>query len=125
MGAGRGVRIFGYGLGDPAGGPFPAGGDGGGFQKDESGKMVLSKLDEEGLREIASLTGGTYVRSMAGDLDLDLLYFSGIKARTEAREIRSGKIRVYEERFTLFLLPAFLFLLLEGYVREHKRLREG
>jgi Ca-activated chloride channel family protein len=123
--AARGVRIFVYGLGDPAGGPVPSGGDGGGFQKDESGKMVLSKLDEEGLREIASLTGGTYFRSMAGDLDLDLLYFSGIKARTEAREIRSGKIKVYEERFPLFLLPAFLFLLLEGFVRERKPLPEG
>ena len=67
------------------------------------------------------MTGGTYVRSLAGDLDLDILYFEGIKSRTEAQTLKSGKIRVYEERFTFFLLAAFLFLLLEGFIVERKR----
>jgi Ca-activated chloride channel family protein len=60
------------------------------------------------------MTRGGYVRSVSGDLDLDILYFDGIKSRTEARILKSGKIKVYEERFTFFLLAAFLFLLLEN-----------
>ncbi|MBW2616919.1 MAG: hypothetical protein JRD02_12195 [Deltaproteobacteria bacterium] len=80
----------------------------------------MSKLEEEGLREMASVAGGTYVRSVAGDLDLDILYFNGIKSRTEAKELKSGKIKVYEERFTFFLLAAFLFLILEGLIVERK-----
>ena len=56
----------------------------------------------------------------AGDLDLDVLYFEGIKSRTEARTLKSGKIKVYEERFTFFLLAAFLFLFLEGLILERK-----
>jgi Ca-activated chloride channel family protein len=115
---GKGVKIFVFGIGEPSGGPIPRVDGKGGFRKDESGKLILSRLDEKSLGAIAGAAGGTYVRSVAGDLDLDLLYFDGIKARTEARNLKSGKIRVYEERFQLFLLAAFLLLLLEGLISE-------
>ena len=77
--------------------------------------MVLSKLDEAGLGKIANASGGGYVRSVAGDLDLDMLYYSGIKLKTEAKQLKSGKIKVYEERFMFFLLAAFVLLLAEGF----------
>ena len=85
--AAKGIKIFVFGIGDIGGGPIPELDGSGGFKKDPQGKLVLSKLEEESLQEIASLTGGTYVRSVAGDLDLDILYFDGIKSRTRAREI--------------------------------------
>ena len=66
------------------------------------------------------MAGGTYVRSVAGDLDLDVLYFEGIKSRTDAKTLKSGKIRIFEERFTFFVLAAFLLLLLEGSISESK-----
>lgn len=112
----RGIKIFVFGIGDPSGGPVPAGVGKGGFKKDKDGNLILSKLDEEGLSEIASMTGGSYIRSVAGDLDLDLLYFEGIRSRTEAATVKSGKIKVYEERFAIFVIAAFLFLLLEGLI---------
>jgi Ca-activated chloride channel family protein len=116
--AAKGVKIFVFGIGEASGGPIPAEDGTGGFKKDQEGQLILSRLDEEGLREIASVTGGTYVRSVGGDLDLDLLYFQGIKSRTQAETLKSGKIKVYEERFPVFLLAAFVFLLLEGLIRE-------
>lgn len=116
----KGVRIFVYGIGDPSGGPIPAGNGHGGFKKDKDGKVILSKLDETGLKQMAVKTGGTYVRSMAGDLDLDLLYFEGIKSATEAKTVKSGKIRVFEERFIIFVLAAFLLLLIQGLIAERK-----
>lgn len=119
----RGIKIFVFGIGDPSGGPVPAGEGKGGFKKDKDGNLILSKLDEEGLSEIASITGGSYIRSVAGDLDLDLLYFEGIRSRTEAATLKSGKIKVYEERFAIFVIAAFLFLLLEGLIGEVGRER--
>jgi Ca-activated chloride channel family protein len=119
--AGQNIKIFVFGIGDPSGGPIPAGKDQGGFKKDKTGSLVLSKLDEKILQNIAMETGGGYVRSMAGDLDLDILYFDGIKKRTAARTLKSGKIKVYEEHFHLFVLAAFFFLLLEGLL-DGKRL---
>lgn len=114
----KGIKIFVFGIGDPSGGPIPSDDGKGGFKKDAEGQLVLSRLNEEGLKEIASATGGTYVRSVAGDLDLDVLYFEGIKQRTEAAQLKSGKIKVYEERFPLFVLAACVLLLLEGLIRE-------
>jgi len=123
--AAKGTKIFVFGMGDAGGGPIPETGGQGGFKKDSAGKMILSKLDEEGLQQIASLTGGTYVRSVAGDLDLDILYFDGIKSHTQARELKSGKIKVYEERFTFFVLAGFMLLLIEGFIDAKIRSKAG
>lgn len=120
--AGKGVRVFVFGVGDAAGGPIPGAGQGG-FKKDGQGAMVLSRMDEESLRRIAAETGGTYVRSVAGDLDLDALYFDGIRSRTTAQTLKSGKIRIEEERFVFFLLPALLLLLIEGFIPERRAFR--
>lgn len=121
--AAQGAKIFVFGIGDVAGGPIPELDGSGGFKKDRQGKLILSKLEEAGLQNIASLTGGTYVRSVAGDLDLDVLYFDGIKSHTQAQELKSGKIKVYEERFALFALAAFVLLLIEGFIDEKVRLK--
>jgi len=121
--AAKGVKIFVFGIGDVAGGPIPELDGSGGFKKDRQGKLILSKLEEAGLQDIAALTGGTYVRSVAGDLDLDVLYFDGIKSRTRAQELKSGKIKVYEERFVLFVLAAFMLLLIEGFIDEKVRFK--
>ena len=121
--AAKGVKIFVFGIGDVGGGPIPELDGSGGFKKDRQGKLILSKLEEEGLQDMASLTGGTYVRSVAGDLDLDVLYFDGIKSHTQAQELKSGKIKVYEERFPLFVLAAFILLLIEGFIDEKVRLK--
>ncbi len=114
----KGIKVFVFGIGDPSGAPVPSKDGKGGFRKDADGKVILSKLDEEGLKRIASVTAGGYVRSVAGDLDLDLLYFEGIKQHTKATTLKSGKIKVYEERFPIFALGAFLLLLLEGLMRD-------
>lgn len=114
-----GVKIYIFGIGDTAGGPIPEPKGMGGFAKDNNGKVVLSKLDEEGLVAIASTTGGGYIRAAtSGDLDLDMIYFSGIKAHTKASELKSGKIKVYEERFAFFVALALILLLFEGLLDE-------
>ncbi|MCP3954599.1 MAG: VWA domain-containing protein [Desulfobacterales bacterium] len=115
------VNIFVFGIGDPSGGPIPAANQTGGFKKDAQGRLVLSKLNEASLLEIAAETGGTYVRSVAGDLDLDLLYFDGVRSRTQARDLKSGKVKVYEERFAVFVAAVFILLLLEGLIDPFER----
>lgn len=121
----KGVKIFVFGIGERSGGPIPAGGEKGGFKKDPAGNLVLSKLDEAALETIASASGGIYTRAVTGDMDLDILYFDGIKKRTESQTLKTGKIKVYEERFTFFALGAFLFLLLEGLIDENDARKTG
>jgi len=110
----KGVKIFVYGIGEPSGAPIPD--ETGGFKKDKIGNLILSKLNEKDLRRIAEATDGRYVRSVTGDLDLDRLYFEGIKIKTEAKELESGKIKIFEERFYIFIGLAFVFLVMEGLI---------
>ncbi|MGB5155849.1 MAG: VWA domain-containing protein [Desulfobacterales bacterium] len=119
----KGVKIFVFGMGDPSGGPIPATDGKGGFRKDRNGNVIMSKMDEESLEKIASATGGRYTRSVTGDLDLDLIYFDGIKSLTTARTLKSGKIKVYEERFGFFLPVAFLLLILEVLIIEREKIK--
>lgn len=119
----QGVKIYVYGIGSAQGAPVPRPG-GGGFMKDASGALVMSKLDEKTLQAVASETGGRYVRSVSGDLDLDLLYYAGIKTSTTARELGSRKVVVYEERFPVFAAIAFLLLLVEGALSPRRAPRE-
>jgi Ca-activated chloride channel family protein len=118
------VKVLVFGIGEPAGGPIPQS-DHGGFKKDKDGKVVVSRLNEAGLQEIAKAAGGTYVRSVAGDLDLDVLYFDGIRSATQAQILKSGKIKVHEERFMPFLIAALFFLLLEAFVSDRKEQEKG
>ncbi|HCP45548.1 MAG TPA: hypothetical protein DIU15_05880 [Deltaproteobacteria bacterium] len=116
----EGVHVFVVGMGAPEGAPVPDGR--GGFVK-EGGRVVLSKLDEASLKELALTTGGSYVRSIAGDLDLQKIYLEDIKGTLEARELSSSRQRRWEERFQLALLPAVLLLVLEGMVGAPRRRR--
>ena len=108
----KNIKIFIYGIGEPQGAPVPD--EKGGFLKDKNENLIFSKLNEETLIRIASTTGGEYVRSVTGDLDLDRLYFDGIRQKTEAKELESGKIKIYEERFYIFIgLALFCLLIIE------------
>ncbi len=56
----KGIKIYTIGIGTPEGAPIKVGDD---FIRDEDGNMVVSKLDEAILRQIALLTDGAYIRS--------------------------------------------------------------
>lgn len=114
----EGVHVFVVGLGEPEGAPVPDGA--GGFIK-EGGTVVLSKLDEGSLKELALGTGASYVRGVAGDLDLRQIYLEDIKATLEARQLSSSRQRRWEERYPWFLLPALLLLVLEGVLAPRGR----
>ena len=51
----------------------------GGFKKDSSGNVILTKLDEASLKSSALATKGAYIRSTSGDMDLDFIYRKGIR----------------------------------------------
>ena len=117
-----GVHVFVVGMGAPEGAPIP---DGRGGFVQEGGKTVLTKLDEPSLKELALTTEGSYVRSVAGDIDLRKIYLEDIKTTLEARELSSSRQRRWEERFQWLLLPALLLLLVETLMGPPRRRTGG
>jgi len=119
MMAKEGIKIFCIGVGNLEGAPIPD--DKGGFKKDGSGNIVLSRVDEKGLEKLAALTGGAYVRSVAGDMDLDLIYKDKIRGEMEGKTLASGKQKVWENRFQWFLFPSLILLLAEFMISPGKK----
>ncbi|HKK99502.1 MAG TPA: VWA domain-containing protein, partial [Desulfotignum sp.] len=113
------IKVFCIGVGDPAGAPVPD--PDGGFTKDAQGNIVMSRVDETSLTEIARLTGGRYVRSVAGDMDLDRIYTQGIRGTMEQKTLEQGKKKVGEQRFQWFLFPCVLLLLMELWLPVTRR----
>lgn len=114
------ISVYILGIGTKEGAPIPLR-DGSGFKKDKGGEVVLSRLGEEELSQLAVSTGGKYVRSVVGDEDLEALYVKGIKKALESVELKSGKKKIPIERFQLPLLCAFLLLLAESLLSEARR----
>jgi Ca-activated chloride channel family protein len=115
----QGVRIFTIGIGRDEGSPIPA--PGGGFRRDRRGEIVLSRLDEPTLQKIALATGGRYVRSVTGDVDLEQIYHQGIKATLESRELGSKRRQRWEERFQWIVAVALAALMVEPLIAERRR----
>ncbi|MCG8634262.1 MAG: VWA domain-containing protein [Desulfobacterales bacterium] len=113
------IRLFTIGVGDPAGAPIPD--PAGGFKKDDQGNIILSKVDEETLKKISAATSGRYVRSVAGDMDLEQIYTNDILATMDRKQLTQGRKKVWEHRFQWALLPALLLLLAALMLPDHKR----
>ena len=114
-----GVRIFPIGIGRDEGAPIPD--PNGGFRKDRRGEVILSKLDETTLQKIALNTGGKYVRSVTGDMDLEQIYLNGIKTLLDDQELGSKRRQHWEERFQWVLLFVLLGLMLEPLIPDRVR----
>jgi Ca-activated chloride channel homolog len=108
-----GIPVLSVGVGTPAGEPIPVLDENGhpaGYKKDRSGQVVLSRLDEDTLQQIAQVSGGKYYPATLqgheiGDL-LDLL------GRMERGELGGSLRRRVEERFQIPVGLAAVFLLL-------------
>lgn len=118
----EGIKIFTIGVGDPSGAPIPD--SAGGFKKDGSGNIILSRVDDTGLEKIASFANGRYVRSVAGNMDLDLIYTQDILNTMERKTLTQGKKKVWEQRFQWFLFPCVLLLLMEMMLPLRKKMNK-
>lgn len=119
----EGVVVHAIGMGSPEGAPIPlrAGGAAAGFRRDGDGSIVLSRLNEGMLEDVAAAGGGTYVRATNRQNEFDEI-FSRIAAM-EKKEFGARVFTDYEDRFQYFLAAAFFFLLVEFLLPERKSAR--
>lgn len=106
--ADMGVRIHTIGIGTPEGAPIRIGGE---FIRDEKGDMVVSKLNEKMLSEIAELTGGAYVRSSKQSIGLDEIVEN--IGKMEQTELSTVRFEEYDEQYQYPLAAALVLLLVE------------
>jgi Ca-activated chloride channel family protein len=116
------VIIYTIGIGSPEGAPIQI--ETGGlteFLKDRDGNTVITKLDEGILKDIASATGGKYIRATATGLGLNEIY-SDIDRMTKTET--GGKIFTeYNDQFQYFAGAALILLLIELIIMDRKNHR--
>ena len=79
--------------------------------KDEKGDMVVSKLDEKMLSEVAGITGGAYVRSTKQSIGLDEIVKS--INEMEQTELSMMRFEEFNEQYQYLLIAALVLLLAE------------
>lgn len=118
----KNIIIYTLGIGSPDGVPIPisAGGKSG-FLKDRDGNTVITRLDERILQEIASVSGGRYVRAGTGGLGLNEIYAD--IGRMKKSDTGGKVFAEYNDQFQYFTGAAVILLVLELLVMERKNRR--
>ena len=119
----QGVRIFCIGLGSAENGaPIPIVSKNKkleGYKRGQSGNLIVTKLNDRLLQDLALTTGGNYYQATPSGREIDELYAD--LSSLEKREFRQKKIVRYEERFQFFLGLALIFLVLEQWLNGRRK----
>jgi len=119
--AARDLKSSGYslsvlGVGTTQGAPIPRAS--GGFVTDNRGQIAVPRLEERGLRSLAGIGGGRYMRISTDDRDLDVLLsgeFSGGAALAE-NSLVTDRFREEGPWLLLLLLPLAALAFRRGWV---------
>lgn len=116
-----GIVINTVGVGDPKGAPIPVNKRGGSdFKRDRAGNIVLSKLNETMLQQVAVKGNGDYFRLNAGVEELNALVE---KLNTmEKKDFDEKVVTDYEDQYQYFILLAIILLTLEFLISDRKSL---
>lgn len=115
------ITMYTIGLGSPDGVPIPVYNSQGrpaGYKTDVAGNVVLTRLDETALKNIATGSGGQYLRGANDRDELDIIYKN--LSKIKKTEFGERKVTDYEDRFYYFLAPAIILLLIEFFMSGRK-----
>lgn len=115
----EGIIVHTIGMGLPSGSPIPVLRDGQtDYLKDRDGKVVVTKLNEQMLEQIAAAGSGIYVRANNAQVGLNTL-FDEIN-KMEKQEMDTRVYSEYDDQFQYFFAIGLLILLMEFLVLERK-----
>ena len=110
-----GVRVFTIGVGSPEGKPIPMDGE---LLKDKNGDIVVTRLDESVLQDVAGAGNGLYVR--AGNSEFGLNPIIDDIRRMEDEKYSSIVFEEYDEQFMYFFGFALIFFVIEMLIGDRK-----
>jgi len=112
----KGVVVHTIGIGSERAEPIPVESGSSQFKKDKDGEIIMTKLNEEMLKEIAEAGGGVYVKANNSTTGLEYIY-------DEINKIEKGEITTYaeyDEKFHYLIFAAFILLFFEFFILERK-----
>lgn len=110
-----GVKVYTIGVGSAQGQPIPMDGD---LLKDREGNIVVTRLDEQTLQQVAQAGGGAYVH--AGNEEFGLNPIIDDIRKMEDEEFSSVVFEEFDEQYMYFFAIAFALLVLEMLIGDRK-----
>ncbi len=110
-----GIRVFTIGVGSPEGKPIPMDGE---LLKDKDGNIVVTRLDETVLQEVAQAGNGVYVRAGNSEFGLNPI-IDDIK-KMEDEKYSSIVFEEFDEQFMYFMGIALFFFVLEMLIGDRR-----
>ena len=116
----EGIKIFTIGVGKAKGGPIPLKRRGvlTGYKKDKNGETVITKLNEETLKQIAETADGSYINGASTKTVVDTI--KNELNKLDRSEIESKQFADFEDQFQWFLGFGLFFVLLDLVFLERK-----
>lgn len=113
-----GIRIYTIGVGSLRGQPITKDGE---LMKDSEGNIVVTRLDEGTLQEIASAGNGAYIH--AGNEEFGLNPIIDEIQKLEDEKFNSVVFEEYDEQYMYFFGAALLLLVIEMLIGERRSRR--
>lgn len=110
-----GIKIYTIGVGSLEGQPIPKDGE---LMKDKDGNIVVTRLDESILKQVAAEGHGAYVH--AGDEEFGLNPIVDDIRKLEAEKFDSIVFEEYDEQYMYFFAAALFFFVLEMLIGERR-----
>lgn len=114
----QGVMVCTVGIGSPEGSQIPDSSTND-FKRDAMGNIVVSKLNEAVLQQIAQKTNGIYVHYESGEQTVDALVKQ--LSQVEKKTFTDVSLLNYKTYYMWFTVAMFLLLIVEFIVPERKR----
>jgi Ca-activated chloride channel homolog len=116
----KGITIYTIGMGLAEGAPIPVfnGTVQTGYMKDREGNVIISRLDEQLLQQIAAAGKGVFVRASNSDVGLEKV-LNNIN-KIQKSEIENKQYSDYEDLFQYFIASCLIFLIFELFLYDSK-----
>ena len=111
----EGMTIFTFGIGTKHGAPIPildSKGKSVGFEKDGSGKIIMSKLNEGILKNLSDQTGGKYIHATPESND-DIAKLITLVQKFEKDALDDASVERYHEQYPYFVAVSLVCFALE------------
>jgi len=118
--AGKGVMINTVGIGSPEGSTI-IDTTTGKPKTDETGQVVVSRLNEQILQQIAATTNGTYIHLQSAEAAVKGVM--GQYAQIEKKALGDTSLYTYETFYTWVVIPMLALLLIELFISDRKKLK--
>jgi Ca-activated chloride channel family protein len=110
----NGYKVFALGIGSTTGAPIPQ--QGGGYMTDNTGNTVMTALNEQMCRDIASASGGVYIH-------VDNTTTAQERLNDEIAKLQKGEMQSvvydeYDEQYQWFGVLALIILIIEVLISE-------